>query len=443
MWGLCGDCVKKNAYFYVFSNQQFLLMASVNFFVKNKKNAAPIYLRLRNGRSVDITLSTGLLIDHKFWSDARGEVKQTSSFPDKINLNNELHKIKTVILESINAATVSGTTLNKQWLIDVLENHRNPSQEEDKTIYFVDLLKKYKEHMQIKINPKSKKPIAATTLRNYDTTIRRFKLFQEYKKRQYTLDEINLEFHNEFIQFLKFNQNLAQNSISKDVKQIKTVCIDARDNGLKVSDQVISRKFNAPLEETTFVTITEPEIEAIKNFKGTDYLMNARDWLIIGCWTGCRVNDLMQLSEMNIKTHVSGKKFIRYTQSKTNKQVDIPIHPHVEEILDRLGGFPRPISDQRFNEWIKVVCKESGLTKEVVGTRQNPKTHKKEVGTFQKWELVRSHTCRRSFATNHYNKLPNKLIMAVTGHSTEKMLLNYIGETENDHMDDFLNVWTK
>ena len=31
--------------------------------------------------------------------------------------------------------------------------------------------------------------------------------------------------------------------------------------------------------------------------------------------------------------------------------------------------------------------------------------------------------------------------MAVTGHTTERMLLNYIGETENEHIDDFLSVW--
>ena len=60
---------------------------------------------------------------------------------------------------------------------------------------------------------------------------------------------------------------------------------------------------------------------------------------------------------------------------------------------------------------------------------------------FQKWELIRSHTCRRSFATNHYNKLPNKLIMAVTGHTTEKMLLSYIGEIENDHLEDYYSLW--
>lgn len=151
--------------------------------------------------------------------------------------------------------------------------------------------------------------------------------------------------------------------------------LDARDKGYSINKQVETRKFNAPSEPTLFVTITEPEIERIKKFKGAEYLQNARDWLIIGCWTGCRVGDLMKLNNDNIQTSIKGQKFIRYTQSKTGKQVDIPIHKDVESIIERLGGFPRPISDQRFNEWIKVVCKSDSvkLNELVYGTKQNKK----------------------------------------------------------------------
>jgi integrase len=151
----------------------------------------------------------------------------------------------------------------------------------------------------------------------------------------------------------------------------------------------------------------------------------------------------MNLSMKNVMMNTKGQKFIRYTQSKTGKQVDLPIHDHVSDILERLGDFPRPISDVNFNKYIKTVCREAGLTYSVTGTRQNPNTHKKESGEFEKWELVKSHTCRRSFATNHYEKLSNKIIMQVTGHATERMLLAYIGETEKDHLDDFMDVWNK
>jgi len=33
--------------------------------------------------------------------------------------------------------------------------------------------------------------------------------------------------------------------------------------------------------------------------------------------------------------------------------------------------------------------------------------------------------------------------MAVTGHATEKMLLSYIGEVENDHVEDFMKLWDR
>jgi len=237
--------------------------------------------------------------------------------------------------------------------------------------------------------------------------------------------------------------NLSENTIGKDIRQIKTVCLDAKDNGFKVHDFVTSRKFNAPETETIFTTLNESELKLIGEFNGADYLTNARDWLIIGCWTGCRVSDLMQLTNANIVVHPNGTKLIQYTQSKTGKTVKVPMHSDVELILNKREGFPRPISDQRFNEYIKDVCKLSGLTQQIEGSRQNPKSHLKELGIFEKWQLIKSHTCRRSFATNHYSKLPNKIIMAVTGHGSEQMLLKYIGEVEDDHTDKYFDLWAK
>jgi integrase len=113
------------------------------------------------------------------------------------------------------------------------------------------------------------------------------------------------------------------------------------------------------------------------------------------------------------------------------------MHRHVTAALSRNDyNFPRPISDVKFNKYIKEVCKEVGIDKEIQGSRINPKTKRKIVGKFPKWELIRSHTCRRSFATNFYGKIPITAIRSVTGHSSEKMLLTYIQETEYDHIDD-------
>ena len=423
-------------------------MATLKFTVRGSSNPSTIYARFTDGRKLHIIAKTDFLINPEFWDEVKATPKQKANNPDKLNLGIELGKLNTKIFQEYEKDKGTGIQFNKEWLELVIAKFKNP-QLEQKTEYLIDLVREYQTEMKTKINPITRRQISKTTLRNFNTTLMRLKKFEEHKKKRYLINEIDLTFFREFVSYEKENLLLAQNSISKDIKQIKTVCIDAKEKGFEINKQVEYKSFNVPNEKLEdkgkklFVTITESEIELIKkcDLKKVNYLENARDWLIIGCWTGCRVSDLMQLTNDNIQITTKGQKFIRYTQSKTDKQVDIPIHSDVKEILERLGSFPRPISDQRFNEWIKKVCFQSKMTQEVHGTRQNPTTHRKEVGTFQKWELVRSHTCRRSFATNHYNKLPNKLIMAVTGHSTEKMLLNYIGETENDHLSDFLSVW--
>ena len=45
--------------------------------------------------------------------------------------------------------------------------------------------------------------------------------------------------------------------------------------------------------------------------------------------------------------------------------------------------------------------------------------YRKKTGIYKKHELVSSHICRRSFATNLYGKIDTLTIMKITGHKTE------------------------
>jgi integrase len=134
----------------------------------------------------------------------------------------------------------------------------------------------------------------------------------------------------------------------------------------------------------------------------------------------------------------AGKQLIEFTQKKTGKIMTVPLHPKVIEILNtRKGDFPRAISEPKYNEYIKTVCQKSEINEKVKGsknveTSKNSKKYRKKSGTFEKWELVSSHIGRRSFATNFYGKIPTSYLIYVTGHSTEKMFLNYIGKSNKD-----------
>lgn len=409
-------------------------MATVNYIIRGKATISTIYVRVRDGRQTDLTASTDILINPIYWSTKKGDVKQTAEFKEKLIFVNKLKGLQSLLIDCIQIEKMNGRLLTQDWLkhsIDIFHNRVK-----DQSNEFIFLFEQKKLSLSDRINK-----VSIHTIKCYSTTIQRLKKFEGYKNKTLHIQDIDLTFHSEYVDYCKKVLGLSVNSISKDIKQIKTVCFDAKDRGLNVNEQALSKRFNAPTEKTEFVTLTEKEINLIKGFTGPDYLENARDWLIIGCWTGCRIKDLIQLNNTKVLTSKEGKEYIRYTQNKTDRTVDIPLHPQVIEILGRLKGFPREISDVKFNVYIKEVCKRVGITNEVQGSKANEETRLKETGIFPKYQLIRSHTCRRSFATNHYNKLPNKVIMAVTGHTTERQFLEYIGEQENSHMNEFIDVW--
>jgi len=67
----------------------------------------------------------------------------------------------------------------------------------------------------------------------------------------------------------------------------------------------------------------------------------------------------------------------------------------------------------------------------IEGKKHDSKKDRFVKGKYPKHELMRTHDLRRSFATNLYGKIPTVVIMAITGHGTEQMLLKYIGKNKS------------
>ena len=184
----------------------------------------------------------------------------------------------------------------------------------------------------------------------------------------------------------------------------------------------------------------DEEINAIYkyNFALNDRPDKAPDLFIIGWRTGLRISDFLRLKENNIK-----EGYIEIETQKTGQNVIIPMHPQVKEIWVKRNGFPNSISDQKFNLYIKEVCEEAKINELTEGSKINPKTNRKEKGIYPKYELVTSHICRRSFASNLYGKLPNLVIMGITGHQTEAQFLKYIKITPKENAKKLQEFWQK
>lgn len=152
---------------------------------------------------------------------------------------------------------------------------------------------------------------------------------------------------------------------------------------------------------------------------------------MISSYTGLRISDAKRLKKQNIFT-LHGKSYFQIHSHKTSKPLSIPVHPVVQEILDkRDGDLRKGMPDQHINYALKEIGRIAGLDEEVEKTIT--KGGQPRVEKFKKYELICTHTGRRSFCTNAYRAgVPSLDIMTISGHKTERSFMLYLklGESQ-------------
>jgi integrase len=130
---------------------------------------------------------------------------------------------------------------------------------------------------------------------------------------------------------------------------------------------------------------------------------------------------------------------VKIATKKTGEVVIIPLKGYVREILKKYEGkAPEPISNQKMNEYLKELGQLAEVEEDIIITRTIG--GKRQSETFKKWELITTHTARRSFATNAYLlNVPTISIMKITGHRTEKSFLKYIKISQEDNANKLVN----
>ena len=395
-------------------------MATINYFIQSKSNPAGIYVRLREGRNIDAKAKTKYAINPNDWSTTKGQPKNLKDESFK-NLNENLSAFKADLLNHYNKS-VDNHTVNSQWLKDFISP---PKQVETVPIKLIKYFDYYALH--------KKNAIGSSTYKRNNVYKKLVERFEKSTNTEYAIKDVNADFKLKFEEYC-LSKNYAHNTIARITKFIKTICYHARNNGIETHFQLDSIAVKLTKVDKVFLTIDELDIIENKKFDA-DYLQNAKDWLIISCETGQRLSDFMRFTKNMIRKEKNKKgkhvSLIEFTQVKTGKIMTIPLSKKVISILERRGGnFPRKISDQRYNEYIKDVYKLAEITEKVKGSKIDKETKRKETGMFEKWELVSSHIGRRSFASNNYGRIPTSLLIGATGHSTEKMFLEYIGKSD-------------
>ncbi len=422
----------------------------VNFYLKDGKSTQETWIycliRYQNKR---VKHYTNLRIHPKHWNIKEKQVRK--SHPNSPELNHWLKGVETLVgkleLEwskkhsSTGIVPIIPPTYLKENLDKYFTKTTKDEREEHNQKSFWGYYNQFLTRMNngTRVHLSKGTPMAPKTIFQFENLKRHLENYQKAKKTKIEFDKIDLTFYNDFVEYLTTKLKLAPNTIGKLITNLKVFLREAFDEGITTNNIFANRRFrsNSSLADTIY--LTPIEIKEISNLdlKTNLKLDRVRDMFIIGCYTGLRFSDIV-----NIKPEHINDGMIDITQVKTKERVAIPITKEVKRLLTKYSNSLHKISNQKFNDYLyEVVKKCESLEVEV--TKKIIQGGKQIVIKKPKYEFVSSHTARRSFATNEYmaKGLNVRDIMAITGHKTEKSFYKYIRQTPKENAERVKIIW--
>ena len=267
--------------------------------------------------------------------------------------------------------------------------------------------------------------------------------FEKKKRKHYDFDDIDMAFYRDFTAFMK-SINYGLNTIGKTVKVVKTVMRCAEEDGYHSNHNYMAHSFKAPKVDADAIYLTREEIQKITDVdlsKMPDGYERARDIFLIGVWTAQRVSDYNNLQREDIRKETIRSwdedgnmserqvRTVHITQQKTGKKVVIPCNKALRDVLDKYPDELPHLSEQKLNDYMKDIGKACGID-EIVDIRST-KGGVMKTESFPKWQLIHTHTARRTGATLMFLSGMNVYdICKITGHSNIKTLERYIKANE-------------
>ena len=271
--------------------------------------------------------------------------------------------------------------------------------------------------------------ICDSTYKRYNVFFHLLERFEGFICKKLSIEEVNSDFVQDFMVFGR-EEEYSESTIYRTIHFVKTILNFAERKGIRTCVREI--EIRREKQSKQMVTLNETEIAKIEQAEILKELQTARDWLLISCYTGQRFSDFMRFDLQKLN-QIKGKPYLSFVQQKTRKEMVLPLHRKVIEIITKNGGnFPPFLASHIYNKQIKQVGKYANINDTLMG-RKRIGFRTKDI-EIQKYEVLTSHIGRRSFATNFYGKIPTPLLMEATGHSTEQMFLRYINPQNDERV---------
>lgn len=355
----------------------------------NQKGLCPLNCRITLDK-VRKQFSTGLFVSPSNWINKIQTIKGKDS--NSIFINSQINQIRDKIQNII--------------LVFQLQNHDYTLDDIYKKYLGKDLRRKeyivsyYKKHL-IRLKKLVGLEIKFSTYQKFEYVSNHLEAFVKFKFKtnDYSMEQLDLQFLNDFDYYLKTEKKQEQITINKTIQRLRTPIKQAISEGCLDRDPFILHKSKAVRKTVIFLTTEELKIleEAVLQQKR---LSTIQDLFIFCCYTGLAYNEMSNLEKQNIQIGFDDMNWIQMKREKTQRQISIPILPKAQEIIEKYSTdinriFP-PISNQKFNSYLKEISAITGIEKRL--------TH---------------HIARKTFASTVllYNDVPMEIVSELLGHS--------------------------
>gem|GEM_PF-3105839 len=239
-----------------------------------------------------------------------------------------------------------------------------------------------------------------------------------YNKVDYTL-------YNDYLLWLRNVKKYKENTVGTHIKNLKAVMNEAYKRNLHSCMDF--QNFHKPQENIVNVNLNEGELQKIYRFPLSGSQERARDIFMLGCYVAQRHSDYSRISSKDINGDC-----ITVLQKKTGRRIVIPLHPVARAILNKYNGVLPSMPQQVLNRQIKEVAKNAGIN-EMVQIRET-KAGKTVERYLPKWELITSHTARKSGVTNALRAgVPIEDCMYLAGIRNQEVFRKYVGISDDEY----------
>lgn len=405
---------------------------------KDKTKEALIYVVFNWGDRFKISLGKKILPE--FWDNktkqaiVSNQIRQIDQRANK-RINKYLKEVEQCVEDTFSGCKYFSDEMGYMVRNSLRERIAKIGQEEQKeenkkALSVLDFVQKVIDEMPNKLVKRTGKFIDERTVGHHKIVKKRLEKFFAFKKwGDGTFDLFNKKFENEMEKWMLQTEDYTPNTVCATFSVMKVWLNQAEEEGLITDKSFHSWKSKG--YDVEHIYLNEEELEKIYNVDFSEYqrkhpnttIEQTRDLFIVASKVGLRISDLNSLNSSNWDMD---NKTVQVHTKKTTKTVLVPLSKEVVAIYKKYQGkFPKAIDKTHFNNHLRKIG-EMAKINQTIFIKSNS-GGKIEIEEKKKYELISSHTARRSFATNLYIKSKNaRMVMEFTGHTTEENFRKYI-----------------